>query len=123
MEYHIIMKTMRYFLSLAVLLIFSGCATTFRPWNLSEVKEGMSRSEVEQVLGEPDYVFVKDGAEHLRYSYREDFTPSSMPVDTAHDRTIDPKTQSMRIERSLTVLEYDVILVDGRVINYKEVTY
>ena len=114
---------MRYVLALASLLILTGCATTFRPWNLSEVTEGMDRNGVEQLLGEPDYVFVKDGAEHMRYSYREDFSPSSMPVDTAHDRAIDRKSQSMQIERSLNVLEYDVILVDGKVINYKEVTY
>ena len=117
------MNTVRYVLALAAALILTGCATTFRPWNLSEVTEGMDRNEVEQLLGEPDYVFVKDGAEHLRYSYREDFSPTSMPIDTAHDRGVDRKRQNMRIERSLNVLEYDVILVDGKVINYKEVTY
>ncbi|HSR88005.1 MAG TPA: hypothetical protein VLL07_03545 [Pontiella sp.] len=117
------MKTMRYFLALAAVLIFSGCATTFRPWNLSEVKEGMDRNELEQLLGEPDYVFLKDGAEHLRYTYREDFSPSTMPIDVAQDRAIDHKRQTMQIERSLNVLEYDVILVDGKVIDYKEVNY
>jgi hypothetical protein len=114
---------MRYFLALAAVLVLSGCATTFRPWSLSEVTEGMDRNEVEQLLGEPDYVFVKDGAEHLRYSYREDFSPSSMPLDMDHNRPIDSKRQNMRIESSLNVLEYDVIMVDGKMINYKEVTY
>jgi hypothetical protein len=117
------MKAIRYFPAWAVVLIICGCATTFRPWNLSEVTEGMGRNEVEQLLGEPDYVFIKDGAEHLRYTYREDFSPSSMPADMNHDRPIDLQRQTMQIERSLNVLEYDVILVDGRVINYKEVTY
>ena len=117
------MKAIGYFLVLASVFIFSGCATTFSPWNLSEVTEGMGRNEVEQLLGEPDYVFLKDGAEHLRYTYREDFSPSSMPIDMAHDRAIDREIQTQRIERSLNVLEYDVILIDGKVINYKEVTY
>ena len=83
----------------------------------------MDRAEVELLLGEPDYVFLKDGAEHLRYTYREDFSPSSMPADLAHARPIDHQRQTMQIERSLNVIEYDVILVDGKVINYKEVTY
>ena len=117
------MKTMRYFPALVAVLVFSGCATTFRPWNLSEVTEGMDRNAVEQLLGQPDYVFEKDGAEHLRYTYREDFSPSSMPMDMTHDRPIDHQRQTMQIERSLNVLEYDVILVDGKVMNYKEVTY
>ena len=114
---------MRYFLALGAALILSGCATTFRPWSLSEVTEGMDRDQVVQLLGEPDYVFVKDDAEHMRYSYQEDFTHSSMPVDMASDRVIDPKKQAMRVERSLNTLEYDVILVNDQVINYKEVTY
>lgn len=114
---------MRYLLILGAVLMLYGCATTFRPWNLSEVREGMERDQVVQLLGEPDYVFLKDGAEHLRYSYQEDFTPTSMPVDSAHDRAIEQQRQAMRIERSLNVIEYDVILVDGKVINYKEVTH
>ena len=117
------MKTMRYFLALGAALILSGCATTFRPWSLSEVTEGMDRDQVIQLLGEPDYVFAKDGAEHMRYSYQEDFTPVSMPVDMANDRAIEQQRQAMRIERSLNTVEYDVILVDDKVINYKEVTY
>lgn len=116
------MKTMRYLLSLGAVLILAGCATTFRPWSLSEVTEGMSRSEVIQILGEPDYVFVKDSAEHLRYTYQEDFSPSSISVDIAHDRAIDEQRQIRQIERSMQILMYDVILVDGKVMNYKEVT-
>lgn len=114
---------MKYFLALGAALILSGCATTFRPWSLSEVTEGMDRDQVVQLLGEPDYVFIKDGAEHMRYSYQEDFTPSSMPVDMANDGAINQKRQAMRIERSLNTVEYDVILIDDKVINYKEVTY
>ena len=103
-------------------LILAGCATTFRPWNLSEVTEGMDRDQVTQLLGEPDYIFVKDGAEHLRYTYQEDFSPSSMPVDRTFENDIDQKRQAMQIERYIQVLEYDVILVDGKVLNYKEVS-
>jgi hypothetical protein len=114
---------MRYFLVLGTVLVLVGCATTFRPWNLSEVTEGMDRNEVIQLLGEPDYVFVKDGAEHLRYTYQEDFSPSSMSQDMAYQRDIDRKRQSMQLERSMQVLEYDVILVDGKVLNYKEVAH
>lgn len=116
------MKTMRYYLSLSAVLILTGCATTFRPWSLSEVTEGMDRSEVVQILGEPDYVFVKDGAEHLRYTYQEDFMPSSMPADINHDRAFDEQMHIRQIERSMQILMYDVILVDGKVLNYKEVT-
>jgi len=116
------MKTMRYFLVLGAVLILVGCATTFRPWSLSEVTEGMDRSEVIQILGEPDYVFVKDGAEHLRYTYQEDFIPYSMPADIAQDRPINDQIHTTQIERSMEVLVYDVILLDGKVLNYKEVT-
>lgn len=116
------MKTMRYYLSLGAVLILAGCATTFRPWSLSEVTEGMDRSEVVQILGEPDYVFVKDGAEHLRYIYQENFMPSSMPADISHNRAFDEQMQIRQIERSMQILMYDVILVDGKVLNYKEVT-
>ncbi len=116
------MKMMRYFLALGAVLVLAGCATTFRPWNLSEVTEGMDRDQVIQLLGEPDYVFLKNGAEHLRYTYQEDFTPASMPVDIAHERAINQRTQAMQVERSMQVLEYDVILIDGKVLNYKEVT-
>ena len=45
-----------------------------------------------------------------------------MPVDIAHDRAFDEKRQAMQIERSIQVLVYDVILIDGKVLNYKEVT-
>ena len=116
------MKTMRYFLTMGAVLVLAGCATTFRPWNLSEVAEGMDRNQVIQLLGEPDYVFVKDDAEHLRYTYQEDFAPSSMPLDTTYQRGSDLKRQSMQLERAMQVLEYEVILVDGKVLNYKEVT-
>ena len=116
------MKTMRYLLSLGAVLILAGCATTFRPWSLSEVTEGMGRSEVVQILGEPDDVFEKDGAEYMRYTYQEDFIPYSMPADITHDRPINDQMHATQIERSMQVLVYDVILVDGKVLNYKEVT-
>jgi len=116
------MKTMGYFLLLGTALILAGCATTFRPWNLSEVMEGMSRDQVTQLLGEPDYVFMKDGAEHLRYTYQEDYSPSSISDDLAYESSFAHKKQAMQMQRAMRVLSYDVILVDGRVLNYKEVT-
>lgn len=117
------MKTMRYFLVLGVALLLTGCSTTFRPWNLSEVKEGMDREQVIQILGEPDYVFTKDGAEHLRYSYQEDYSPSSASSsDLVYDSSIDHQMQAMRVERSMQVLKYDVLIVDGKVLNYKDAT-
>ena len=116
------MKTMRYFLLLGAALILAGCATTFRPWNLSQVTEGMSRDQVIQLLGEPDYVFIQDGAEHLRYIYQEDYSPSSVSDDLAYESSIGHKMQTMQVERAMRVLTYDVILLEGRVLNYKEVT-
>jgi hypothetical protein len=115
------MKTMRYLLSLGAVLILAGCATTFRPWSLSEVTEGMDRSAVIELLGEPDYVFMKDGAEYLRYTYQEDFSPSSMPADLSRDSFMNDTATLMQLERSMEVTVYDVILVDGKVMNYKEV--
>lgn len=109
-------------MSLGAVLILTGCATTFRPWSLSEVTEGMDKGEVIQILGEPDDVFEKDGAEYLRYTYQEDFIPYSMPADIAHERPINDQMHTTQIERSMQVLVYDVILVDGKVLNYKEVT-
>ncbi len=116
------MKTMRYFLLLGAALILAGCATTFRPWNLSEVTEGMSRDRVIQLLGEPDYVFIKDDAEHLRYTYQEDYSPVSVSEDLAYESTIGSKMQARQVKRAMRILTYDVILVEGRVMNYKEVT-
>lgn len=114
---------MRYFLVLGAALLLTGCSTTFRPWNLSEVKEGMDREQVIQILGEPDYVFTKDGAEHLRYSYQEDYSPSSASSsDLVYDSSIDHQMQAMRVERSMQVLKYDVLIVDGKVLNYKDAT-
>jgi len=116
------MKTLSYFLVLGAALVLAGCATTFRPWNLSEVSEGMSRDQVIQLLGEPDYVFIKDGAEYLRYTYQEDYSPSSVSDDLAYESAIGHKTQSMQVQRAMQILTYDVILVESRVLNYKEVT-
>lgn len=110
---------MRYVFVLSSLVLITSCATTFRPWKLSEVQEGMNRSQVITILGEPDLSFATNGTEHLQYTYREDYNPS-----------MDPMTE-FDAERALSDLEkrqafkeysYEVILVDGKVINYKEIT-
>ena len=112
------MKAMNYVLSLFASLLIAGCSTPFRPWNLSEIEEGMSRDQVEQVLGQPDYIEVKDGAEYLHYTYQEDYNPSLSPEMIYEDN--DRAFQELNTLRAFRKYEYVVILVDGRVINYKE---
>jgi len=113
------MKTMRYFPALALVLVAAGCSTTFRPWNLSEIDEGMDRTQVVQVLGKPDFSESKDGAEHLHYLYREDYNPSSAAVPFYNENT-ERAFRDLENEAVFREYEYVVILVDGKVINYKE---
>ena len=111
---------MRYFLALASVIMLAGCASTFRPWNLSRIEDGMDRSQVVEILGEPDFTVMQDGAEHLHYIYREDAHPplsDGMPYESSLEQEMDAK----RIQRSLKQYEYDVILMDDKVVNYKEV--
>jgi hypothetical protein len=81
----------------------------------------MERERVIQILGEPDYVFTKDGVEHLHYTYQEDFSPATTSEALAYQASVD-RHMPQRVERAVKILEYDVILVDGKVLNYKEVT-
>ena len=113
------MKTVTYLPGLVAALLLAGCATTFRPWNLSAVHEGMERSEVIQILGEPDYVEMKDGAEHLHYSYEEDYNPSSATVPF-YETDTERAFEDLNTLRAFQRYEYEVILVDDQVINYKE---
>jgi len=104
-------------LGVAVLLI-AGCATTFKPWKLSEIEEGMERDQVLKILGTPDFMVTEDGAEHLYFTYTEDLAPASdVTLKTQED--IDRRVKAF--DRSLKEYKYDVILVDGKVLNYKEV--
>ena len=111
------MKTMSHFLSAALILLATGCATTFKPWNLSEVHEGMPREQVVAVLGEPDYTVNKEGAEFLYYSYQEELAPigdDSLKTKEALE------LRAADLNRTLKDYKYEVMLVEGRVVNYKE---
>ena len=106
---------------LAVALgLLAGCATTFRPWKLSEIEEGMEKSQVVKVLGKPDSSEAKDGEEYLYYSYSESYNPA--PAD-AGLRASDANRafQEKQLERSLREYRYVVTLVDGKVQAYKEI--
>lgn len=113
------MKTLRYFLPLSVVLCMAGCTTPFRPWNLSDVHEGMDRDQVVRLLGNPDSTEVEDGAENLHYIYREDYNPT-MKVDPFSDTDPERAFRDLNSQRMFKKFEYVVILVDGKVSNYKE---
>ncbi|WP_136062859.1 hypothetical protein [Pontiella sulfatireligans] len=113
------MKSIKLLATVTVLSLLAGCATTFRPWLLSDVHEGMDKVQVVQLLGTPDSTETKNGAEYLHYSFREDLTlPFSNPggIEFSAEREI------MRedMERRFKDYRYVVILVDGKVVNYKE---
>jgi len=114
------MKTMKSVLAAGVaLLLLAGCATTFKPWKLSEIQEGMSRDQVVQILGNPDYTVNKNGAEYLYYSYQEELTPineGSLNNDAAIERRVEQITNTFKDYK------YEVMVVEGKVVNYKELT-
>jgi len=103
------MKTTKY-ISLALIALLVGCATTFRPWEFSEVKEGMDRAQVVKIIGEPDRVESKAGSETLYYSYHE-----------AYDPTSDDGMRDSQVKRSMKTRNYEVKIVDGKVQTAKEV--
>ena len=105
------------------LLLLAGCATTFRPWKLSEVKEGMARKQVIATLGEPDSVEMKNGTEILHYSYSEDYNPPTAS-GVANQSTDSPERQlqDQQIKRSIQQHKYAVKLVDGKVQDYEELS-
>jgi outer membrane protein assembly factor BamE (lipoprotein component of BamABCDE complex) len=111
------MKTMRTLPAALALLILAGCATTFKPWNLSNVREGMEREQVTQLLGEPDYTIDKDGAEYLYYSFREEMAPAG---EAALDTSEQIERRADALDRTLKEHKYEVMLVDGKLVNYKE---
>ena len=116
------MKTARSITVGVALLLLAGCATTFRPWKLSDVKEGMSKKQVVGLLGQPDSVQTKNGEEILHYSYSEAYNPppagglSGQPPDSPEQRI-----QAQEIKRSVKEHNYVVRLVDGKVQSYEEV--
>ena len=116
------MKLIKYAIWIVTVALLVGCATTFRPWKLSEVEEGMDRAQVVRILGNPDSAETKNGAEFLYYSYREDYNP--IPSGGAAFPTDSPERQlrDRQAMKSLKEYAYSVKLVDGKVQNYKELT-
>jgi len=115
------MKAIKHITVGVALLLLAGCATTFRPWKLSEVKEGMSRKQVVGLLGEPNSAETKDGMEILHYSYSEDYNPP--PAGGMLNRPTDSperQIQDQQIKRSVQEHKYVVRIVDGKVQDYKE---
>lgn len=114
------MKLIKYFLPVVVLALLLGCATTFRPWKLSEIKEGMDKTQVVEVLGEPDSTETKDGVESLYYTYSENYNPP-LTTDSIHSRNAQRELRDRQIKQSLKKYNYVVKLVDGKVQTYKEI--
>jgi len=115
------MKAIKHITVGVALLLLAGCATTFRPWKLSEVREGMDKKQVVAVLGKPDSVEMKDGVEILHYSYSEDYNPP--PASGLANQRIDSperQIQDQQIKRSVQEHKYAVKLVDGKVQDYEE---
>ena len=104
------MKTKSYISAIALLALLVGCATTIRPFTFEQVAVGMDKDQVENLIGEPDRVESKDGAEFLYYSYYEDYDPED-------GRGI--KTQ--RATRSMKTRNYVIKLVGGKVETAEEV--
>jgi hypothetical protein len=104
---------------IATLLLFTGCATTFRPWLLSEIQPGMSKDQVVAVLGEPDFIEQQEDMVLLHYTYSEDFNlrPANNPFAF---EDINPTLRQDAFRRSMVVYEYVVRMVDGKVLDYKE---
>ncbi|HEY5653281.1 MAG TPA: hypothetical protein VIR63_02800 [Pontiella sp.] len=99
------------------LAFLAGCATTFQPWSLSKVEEGMERDQVVQLLGIPESSFVTNGIERLLYTYREDPISADDPL---LDASTQFKTAAKRFDETLKEYRYVVILNNGKVSGYKE---
>ncbi len=114
------MKAIKYIPLMVALGLLVGCATTFRPWKLSEIQEGMEKAQVVGILGEPDSVETKDGEELLYYTYSEGYNPAPSDADIrAYDANREFREQ--QLQRSLKEYKYIVTLVDGKVQTYKEI--
>jgi outer membrane protein assembly factor BamE (lipoprotein component of BamABCDE complex) len=113
------MKTMEHVLLIALLALLAGCTTTFRPWKLSEIQEGMNRAQVVELLGEPDSVEMKDDSEFLHYSYRENIN-SAATIDDIRMHDADGALQEQQIQTSFKEYKYVVKMVDSKVQTYKE---
>ncbi len=112
------MKTMRAIAFGVAVFLIAGCATTFKPWKLSEVQEGMEKEQVVKILGNPDFALDRDGAEYFYYTYQEEMSPVS-DVSLNTDEGIERRVEEFN--RTLKEYKYEVMLVDGKVVNYKEI--
>ena len=79
----------------------------------------MDRAQVVGILGEPDFTEKKDGAEILHYLYREDYNPP-LTDNSAYERNHSRNLQQEQLLRSTKEYHYTVIMVDGRVLDYKD---
>lgn len=114
------MKVVKHLVLVVILALLAGCATTFRPWMLSEVQEGMDKDQVIQILGEPDSIDVQDGTELLQYVYSESYNPTSVS-GTIETPDSPNNLQDWDAAKSFKEYKYVVELVDGKVLSYKEV--
>lgn len=101
-------------------LLLAGCATTFKPWKLSDIETGMEKSQVINALGEPDRSEMREGSEFLYYTYREDLNPGSANTMGTSDEAIEARVQEL--SRAMETYTYEVMFVDGKLVNYKELT-
>jgi len=113
------MKSKKHVVAVVSLALLAGCATTFRPWLLSEIEEGMDRAQVVRILGEPDSVEMGNGEESLHYSYSENYNPP-LADDSSHAYEANRRFREQHARKSLKVHRYVVKLVDGKVQSYKE---
>ncbi len=75
-------------------------------------------------MGEPDLVEAKNGEEHLHYSYRENYNfpmteDSFSEYTSARENNFGAHQKQM--EERFKENQFVVILIDGKVMNYKEV--
>lgn len=104
----------------AAVLLLAGCATTFRPWKLSDIQEGMEREQVVKILGEPDRTETQDGTEYLYYTYQESM---SAVGDLSTETTTAELDKRIRATTNVTEsYTYEVMIVNGKLVNYKEMT-
>jgi len=114
------MKTMKYIAIVIALIIVAGCATTFRPWNLSKIEPGMSKEQVVDILGKPSAEKQDGNVEWMEYSYTDG------PIVTPMEGTGQNFDQQYpffeeRIEREMKSYQYVVKLQDGKVVTYEEI--
>lgn len=113
------MKIIKHIPLIVALGLLVGCATTFRPWRLSEIQEGMGKAQVVKILGNPDSIETKNGAEFLYYTYSENHNPAPSDFDTRIS-DVSKNLQDRRFEKSFKEYKFVVILTDGKVQTYKE---